>query len=433
MSAVTDLALLTGWVPWASLVAGVVGALWLLGRRDRRFLTRRLPLALLVAAVVVGAVYVVVEKVWRPFPDPLTLSVYWWGLAGVAGHAVLVPRAVAGRGAVAALVTVLASLLVVVMAAERVNLSFRAFPTVGTVVGAGRPSEVDPARLTDAVAQTVSDLPLSASWQPPASMPGKGSIAQVTIPATVSGFSARPGWVYVPPAYLTTPRAELPVLVLLSGQPGTPEDWLNGGHLVATMDDWAARHGGLAPVVVLADGTGGPLANPLCLDSRIAQVQTYLAVDVPAWVRSTLQVQQDPRQWAVGGFSYGGTCALQLGTNRPDVYPTFLDISGQDEPTLGTRSQTVAAAFGGDADAFAAVNPVDLLARRSYADSAARIVIGSQDSTYGPQGRTVFAAAKASGMDVELVELPGGHDYGVWAEGLTQNLDWLGTRLGITP
>ena len=111
----------------------------------------------------------------------------------------------------------------------------------------------------------------------------------------------------MPPAYLTTPRAELPVLVLLSGQPGTPEDWLNGGHLVATMDDWAARHGGLAPVVVLADGTGGPLANPLCLDSQIAQVQTYLAVDVPAWVRSTLQVQQDPRQWAVGGFSYGGT------------------------------------------------------------------------------------------------------------------------------
>ena len=33
----------------------------------------------------------------------------------------------------------------------------------------------------------------------------------------------------IPPAYLASPRAQLPVLVLLSGQPGTPRDWLDGG------------------------------------------------------------------------------------------------------------------------------------------------------------------------------------------------------------
>ena len=54
----------------------------------------------------------------------------------------------------------------------------------------------------------------------------------------------------------------------------------------------------------------------------------------------------DSEGWAVGGVSYGGTCALQLATNHPDVYPTFLDISGSAEPTLGDRGCTVAAAFG---------------------------------------------------------------------------------------
>lgn len=433
MHALTDLSLLTGWVPPASVAAAVAGVAWLLLRRDRRYLRRRLPAALLATAVVVVAGWVVVEQVWKPFPDPLPWSVYGWVALGLAGLALLVPRVLAARGWAPRVLTGLAVLLVVVGAAERVNFSFRAYPTVGTALGAGRPEEVDLGRLTTDVSTAVASLPLSTAWTPPPGMPDRGALSQVEIPGTTSGFSARPGWVWVPPAYLASPRAVLPVLVLLAGQPGTTDDWLNGGHLVATMDAWAARHGGLAPVVVLADGTGGPLANPLCLDSRIAQVQTYLAVDVPAWVRGTLQVQDDPRQWAVGGFSYGGTCALQLGTNRPDVYPTFLDVSGQDEPTLGTRRDTVQAAFGGDAAAFSQVNPIDIMARRQFPDSAATIVTGSQDTVYRPQGQRVLTAAQASGMDVRYVELPGSHDYGVWAEGLTVNLDWLGSRLGITP
>ncbi|WP_407812297.1 alpha/beta hydrolase-fold protein, partial [Staphylococcus aureus] len=94
----------------------------------------------------------------------------------------------------------------------------------------------------------------------------------VTIAGTVSGFSARDAEIYLPPAYFTNPRPELPVLVLLAGQPGAPEDWLQGGRLVQTMDTYAAAHSGLAPVVVVADGTGSELANPLCVDSQLGNV-----------------------------------------------------------------------------------------------------------------------------------------------------------------
>ena len=73
--------------------------------------------------------------------------------------------------------------------------------------------------------------------------------------------------VYLPPSYFTNPRPLLPVLVLMAGQPGKPEDWLQGGKLTATMDAFARDHEGLAPVVVIADGTGSQMANPLCTDS----------------------------------------------------------------------------------------------------------------------------------------------------------------------
>jgi hypothetical protein len=54
---------------------------------------------------------------------------------------------------------------------------------------------------------------------------------------------------YLPPAYLGSVRARLPVLVLIPGQPGGPEDWLLAGRLAAVMDAFAAAHDGLAPVV----------------------------------------------------------------------------------------------------------------------------------------------------------------------------------------
>jgi len=151
-------------------------------------------------------------------------------------------------------------------------------------------------------------------WRAPPGMPEAGRIAQVVIPGRVSQFGARPAWIYLPPAYLGSPRAVLPVLVLIPGQPGGPEDWLLAGRLAGIVDAFAAAHHGLAPVVAVPDVTGSVFGNPLCMDSRLGRTETYLATEVPEWVASNLQV--DPQRRAIGGFSFGGTCALQLAVRR---------------------------------------------------------------------------------------------------------------------
>lgn len=432
MAKFTDLSLLTGWLPVTSTVLGVFAGLWLLFPRSRRYVTVAVPIVLLAAAVLTAALYLIVEELWRPFPDPIAVSVYV--LIGIAIAAVLfvVPRIMVRRTVVTALVTVLAAALVLVAVGVRVNLEYESYPTVGSVFGDDEVTRIDASELTRA-AQMVSGRPLTSVWTAPAGLPDSGRVFTAAIPPTASGFGAREAEIYLPPAYFADPRPLLPVLVLLAGEPGAPEDWIVGGQLVRTMDAFARAHGGLAPVVVVADGTGGQLADPLCLDSRLGNAATYLAVDVPAWTRDTLQVDPDPRAWAVGGLSYGGTCALQLATNFPQVYPTFLDFSGQDEPTLGTRQRTVDAAFGGDAEAFVRVNPLDLLHTRTYPDSAGAFVVGADDDIYRPQVERMYEAAKAAGMDVHLELVPGGHSFGVWARGLRDQLPWLATRLGITP
>ncbi|WP_342801799.1 alpha/beta hydrolase-fold protein [Nocardia sp. No.11] len=431
MSRITDLSLLAGGLPVALTLLGVLGAVWLLFARSRRYVTTTMPIVLLAATVLTVALYLFVEEVWRPFPDPIAVSVYV--LVGVAVAAVLliVPRILVRRRVWSAIVTLLAALAVLAAVGVRINLVYAAYPTVGSALGIDEIQRVGASELTRS-ARVVGGRPLESVWTEPAGLPRGGKVLTATVPPTESGFTARAAEIYLPPAYFADPRPLLPVLVLLAGQPGAPDDWIVGGRMVETMDAFARAHHGLAPIVVVADGTGSQLANPLCLDSRLGKVATYLAVDVPAWVRANLQVDPDPRAWAVGGLSYGGTCALQLATNYPQVYPTFLDLSGEDEPTLGDRQRTVEAAFGGDTAALLRVNPLDLLRGRTYPDSAGAFVVGADDEIYRPQVERMYQAAEDAGMDVHLRVLPGGHSFALWSAGLRDQLPWLATRLGIT-
>ena len=133
-------------------------------------------------------------------------------------------------------------------------------------------------------------------------MPATGTVSTVAIPGTKSRFAARDAWIYLPPAYLTTPRAELPVIMLMAGQPGEPRDWFEAGKLGAVMDAFAAQHQGLAPVVVVVDHLGDRFANPGCVDSPQGNVFTYLTPDVPDWIKANLQVAPDTQSGPSAGF-----------------------------------------------------------------------------------------------------------------------------------
>lgn len=428
-----DWSLLRGPLPVAAVAAAAVAATVLLRPRGPRagWWGRRVPTAV---AGATGTVLLLLAAAPVLFSDGLPWQV-WAYLAATAGAvalAVVAVRAGARPGRVVA-----AALVVALAAASGVNVYYGEFPTPRTALGLGYPDQTDlaavPARAQRLV--VAAGAPLDRTWSPPAGMPSAGQVSEVTIPGPVSGFAARSAWVYLPPAYLVGVRAQLPVLVLLPGQPGDPRDWLDGGGLADRMDRYAAAHQGLAPVVVLADDLGSELANPLCLDSQLGNAATYLAVDVPSWIRRILQVDPDPARWAIGGLSHGGTCALQMALTAPQVYPTFLDISGQDEPSLGTRDQTVRAAFGagpGAAAAFRAVDPLDLLGTRRYLQTAGKLYAGADDAEFLPQARRVDAALRGAGVPAPLTVLPGAHTWDVWGPALEDALPWLGARLGIT-
>lgn len=434
-----DVSLVRGPVPVVVLVTGLAALGALAARRGRRWWTRDVPLAVMSGALAAALVALVVDVLWHPFPDPLPrTALLWTGLAVTASvlavqrlRPAFRPRRVAVR-----VLPLLAVAVVLLTGLSQVNQLYYADPTLRTALGLAPPQQVPFSQIAPPAAQVVTAAPgrpLTDAWATPPGMPAGGTVSEVPIPGTVSGFAARPAWVYVPPAYRSTPRARLPVLVLVAGQPGAPRDWLDGGRLAQTMDAFAAAHAGLAPVVVVPDPLGSQLGQTLCVDSPRGHAFTYLTVDVPAWIRSTLQVDGDPAHWAVGGLSAGGTCALQLAVNAPSVYPTVLDMSGQAAPTVGSRQQTVADFFGGDDAAFRQVNALDVLASGRLPAGAltAAVVAGRDDARYGPEARQVRDALAAAGMDVRYLELPGGHSWQVWAEGLRRLLPFVAARGGL--
>lgn len=435
-----ELSLLRGPLPVLLLVAGCLALVGLtVSGGGRRWWTRHVPLALLAGGALTAALKVGVDVVWRPFLDPLPVpALLWTGLVGAAvSLALRVARSARERDRCVRAVPVAAALVVLLTGVAQVNQHYRAYPTLHAAFQLPFPEQVDPSRLTAEAREVVAPVAgraLSEVWRPRGDLPRGGRVSELRVPGTVSGFDARRAWVYVPPAYFGEPRPLLPVLVLLAGQPGSPRDWLDGGRLIDTMDDFAAAHGGLSPVVVVADALGAPLAQTLCVDSSHGRVFTYLSIDVPAWITANLQVDPDPARWAVGGLSFGGTCALQLAVNAPDVYRTFLDIAGQAAPDAGSKQRTLAF-FDGDARAFRRVNPLDVLAdgRAPTQLLAGFLVAGAQDERYRPAARRVRAALRRADVDVRYVELPGGHSWRVWEPGLRRALPFLAARGGLVP
>lgn len=435
---INHVSLLSGWLPWTAGVAGVVALLFLLVRRSWRWWLFA-ALAAAAAAVLSALAGWAVIHVWYVWPEDLPTDVLvWagiglWGLFLAIGAVVLGAVTVHGRGR-RWLGAPVAGALVIVLAALQINAYFGELTTIGDllsgppVVAAGipkflaKPGRSDPFR-ADAVAQ---------AWRPPAGMAKNGELRQVAIPGKVSGFHARKAIIYFPPAYLLRHRPALPVLVLVSGQPGGPSDWLSAAHLPQTLDAFAAAHHGLAPVVVMPDPNGTDAGNTMCMNSRIARADTYLAVDVPRWITSTLAVDGNTRHWAVAGFSYGGTCAVQMATRHPQLYPTFAAMSPEREPALtASRQRTIGLAFGGNTAAFNAQVPLTLLATHRYPGVRGWFSAGESDPAYTGNVRVLHAAAQKAGMHTTAVTVPGGHSWIMVTATLPMVLNFLARPLGL--
>lgn len=444
------------WIVWAAAAAGLAYLLTHValrhtgfrrtGRRASGAAVAVAAAMTLLAAALVAAVHWFLLYAVTVFPAELPWETLAWSVAGVLALLLWLMSLLGlwGRGRTgtnpgrshrwrSSAAATAAFLAVLALSAVQINIYFGLNHTVGDLTGAAvariQPLEAGLTRAAGAPAATGL-----THWQAPAHLPD-GVIRKAVIPVTASGFQSRDAYVYLPPAYLGSPRPALPVLVLFSGQPGGPADWLTGGALRSRLDRFAAEHAGVAPVTVVVDPNGSASGNTLCMDSRIAQADTFLARDVPDWIKRTLDVDPDPRRWAAGGFSFGGTCAMQMVTRHPDVYSAALAFSSEEEPALAkVRAKTIEASFGADAAAFDQLTPLRVMAEHRFDGHGVYFAAGDRDPQFTGYMDVLSEAARRAGFSVETHRIANaGHSWDVASGGLPGGLDFLARRWGIAP
>ena len=396
--------------------AALISAWW---RRQRRWATRILPAILIGVAAAVGLIAIalwVTGTVTDAYPPSFAVWV-GAGFAAIAGFPLVLRHAGTGRPAVwRRTAAALAIPLTLTGAFLRIDQEYGIWPQLGDVLGHSGALDGQ-----------------HGLHNPPATSAGdqQGVIVDLDAPSTRSHFKHRPGVVFLPPAYYGPDRANLPVLVMLVGAPGTPINWLKSGHGQNTDNAYAATHHGIAPVLVVVDQNGSATADSECVDHAPgAGAETYLATDVPAFITDTLHITHNPAHWGIIGFSEGGTCALDIVLRHPDVYRHLVDLGGDAAPNLGNHAHTLAALYNGSTAAEQAHDPATLLTQHRYPGVTAWFAAGADDTRGITAGKRMAADTAKDGIPTHQFVGIGGHNWQFASDALARIMAQLCDELG---
>ncbi|GAA2125422.1 alpha/beta hydrolase-fold protein [Arthrobacter humicola] len=380
------------------------------------------------AGAVVGAVTLVVaEKIVQAFGSPLDWSVRIWVIVFFAGLGVCGAN-FRGSGIWRKVLASVAALCFAATATLGINAYYGLNVTLASFLGVSLAPRIDLGPVPPHAA--APQKPLWDTWKAPAGMPSEGSTAQVVIPPQISAFPSRPAGLYLPPAARVPNPPSLPLVVLMMGQPGDPDPQ----YAAAVLDDYAAHHDGLAPIVIVADQLGDPMVDNLCLDSPLhGRPETFINRDVVDWARSHLNIIDNPKYWTIAGYSNGGQCAISFAAKYPSIWGNVLDISGEEYPGAEDPEGNLQDVFGGNQAAYDAQKPVNIMKQQKYPDTRAIFTASTDDPVYLDAARHVSAAAAAAGMTVTYYEVPnGGHVIGALNGGLNKGFEVLYPRLGLS-
>lgn len=436
------ISLMHGWLPLAAQILAGVLLVLAIGWRTRRWRLLLLPGAAVVGLAMVWLVHWnITSEGLSGEPAPRQLWV-WVGLTGLAiGVAVLGWRSAGWRRRSVSLMAVPVTAL---CAGLMLNLWVGYFPTVqtawGQLTGGPLPGQTDHAT----VAKMVADR----------TVPAKGKVLEVTTPSHASNFKHRGELVYLPPVYFTSnPPPSLPVVMMIGGQFNTAADWIRSANAVHTLDEFAARNGGNAPVVIFADSGGAFNNDTECVNGVRGNAADHLTKDVVPYMVDNFGVSEDPANWGVVGWSSGGTCAMNLTVKYPELFSAFVNIDGDLAPNAGTKAQTIERLYGGNAAAWDDWDPATVMERHgpyegvagwfavSEPPSSNSVAVSgttlqdepeerSPDSNPTAAARTLCRLASRQDIECAVVPLPGKHDWPFGARAFAASLPWLAARIG---
>ena len=264
----------------------------------------------------------------------------------------------------------------------------------------------------------------------------QGYLMRVNVTGRHSGIT-RVVYVYLPPQYFQPAyRAyRFPVIELIHGQPGMPQDWVTVVGVTRAFDRLLAHRLAQPAVLVMPDANGGDRISLQCLNQVGGpQDLTYLAVDLPAQIARMLRVSRPGRAWAVAGYSEGGFCAANMALRYPHRYGFAGVLSGYFTPLdnqLADAGRPVSP-FAGDARLQEQNTPLHELSNLSAATVIPGfwLAAGSADGQDVASAERFWQELRPRQPGAPLTLTPGsGHTMTTWRAQVPSVLTWMTPRL----
>jgi enterochelin esterase-like enzyme len=258
----------------------------------------------------------------------------------------------------------------------------------------------------------------------------------LTLRLTVRGPSSRitrPVYVFLPPQYFWSgyyQKYRFPVVELLHGFPGQPQDWITLLGVNQMLDSLVSEHRAQPAVLVIPDANGGRGVSLQCLNqSGGPQDDTYLAKDLPAYIADELRVQPPGLGWGIAGYSEGGFCAANLGLQHGREYSYAGVLSGYFQPSdnqLMNPPRRVGP-FGGNRRLAQLNNPLNLLQSLPVGRPVPQFWLGAglQDPGDVHSAQIFGQLLQIRQPAVTLKLVPGSHTMPTWRKLLPPMLGWM--------
>jgi len=268
----------------------------------------------------------------------------------------------------------------------------------------------------------IYDYLASETFVPPEGFDAKkdgiayGTLTEVEYFSTTTGAD-RKCFVYTPNGY--DPRLTYPVLYLLHGIGGTHTEWLNGNPneilsnlivlgeavpMIAVIPNVRAMKDDRLPPKVFS------YENLDAFDNFINDLRS----DLMPFISANYSVSQKREECAIAGLSMGGRESLFIGFSLPDVFGYI----GAFSPAPGLLPNT--GSLPGSDESFPGQLKLNefTLPDNFKAKTFILICNGNQDGLIHDVPSLYHKALEDNGTRHVYYKIDGGHDFGVWKNGL---------------
>jgi enterochelin esterase-like enzyme len=260
-----------------------------------------------------------------------------------------------------------------------------------------------------------------------------GLTLHVSVHGPVSDLT-RSVYIFLPPQYFESgyyQKYHFPVIELLHGFPGQPQDWITVLGVNTMLDSLVSQHEAKPAVLVMPDANGARGVSLQCLNQANGpQDNTFLSQDLPDFIAGKLRVQAPGTGWGIAGYSEGGFCAANLALQHGRVYSFAGVLSGYFRPSDNQLIDPVrqVSPFGGNRRVAAQNTPVTALRTLPLGRPIPQFWLGAglldAQDVHSAENFGQLLQLRQPGVTVKLV--PGdGHTMLTWRGLLPGMLSWM--------